>query len=410
MAAGVRTSGAAPGTSGGRWTPERDRLTPERDRPSRERQIYLDNLKVVLIAAIIAIHATLGYAGTINGWTYTEVREATLAPVTEATLFVSILPFGLFVISLLFLVAGLLTAASLECKGAGRFARDRLLRLGVPFIVYVLLVQPATVYALEHPLGAASRSYWYEILGAESQLDTGPLWFVGVLLIFSLAYAGWVWAYRRHTAVPEHGRIRLRHLVWLAVAVAPASFLIRLVYPYGGDSGFTDLNFWQWPACAALFGLGVVAWRQGWLTGVPDPLVRRSRTVTLYAVAAMAVLALATGSLDRVDDMLGGWNWLALAFAATESILVVFGSVWLLSVARRDLDRPLRWAGPAVRRSSFAAFIVQTPVLIGLAVALRAVPVPAEVKALVVAGGGVAASFALGWLLVDRVPGANRVL
>jgi hypothetical protein len=36
--------------------------------------------------------------------------------------------------------------------------------------------------------------------------------------------------------------------------------------------------------------------------------------------------------------------------------------------------------------------------------------VVAEVKALVVAGGGVAASFALAWLLISRVPGIPRVL
>ena len=28
-------------------------------------------------------------------------------------------------------------------------------------------------------------------MGPERRLDTGPLWFVGVLLVFSLGYAGW---------------------------------------------------------------------------------------------------------------------------------------------------------------------------------------------------------------------------
>jgi hypothetical protein len=41
-------------------------------------------------------------------------------------------------------------------------------------------------------------------------------------------------------------------------------------------------------------------------------------------------------------------------------------------------------------------------VLIGLALALRPVDVPAEIKAVTVAGVGVAASFALAWLLVAR--------
>jgi hypothetical protein len=69
----------------------------------------------------------------------------------------------------------------------------------------------------------------------------------------------------------------------------------------------------------------------------------------------------------------------------------------------------LPW-GPALARSAFGAFILQTPVLIGLALALRAVDLPAEVKALAVAAGGVAASYVLAHLLITRVPGAARIL
>jgi hypothetical protein len=48
--------------------------------------------------------------------------------------------------------------------------------------------------------------------------------------------------------------------------------------------------------------------------------------------------------------------------------------------------------------------------LIALAIALRPLPLPAEVKALIVAAGGVTGSFALAWLLVSRVPGVRRIL
>jgi hypothetical protein len=50
--------------------------------------VDLHNLKVVLIAAIIALHAVLGYAGTVEAWTYTAVREVTLTPAVEITLIV----------------------------------------------------------------------------------------------------------------------------------------------------------------------------------------------------------------------------------------------------------------------------------------------------------------------------------
>lgn len=373
---------------------------------ARARLLWADNLKTLLIAGIIVIHAFLGYAGTFEGWTYSGVREVTLSPASEAPLFVIVGPFGLFVIGLLFLVAGLFTTPSIDHKGPRAFARDRLLRLGVTYVVYVLLVQPAVSYAVEHPFGDATRSYWYEMLGSERQLDSGPLWFVGVLLVFSLGYAAC-------TALvgPKRAGIRVgAGGLWTLVAiVAATSFGVRQLWPYGGESGFFDLNYWQWPACLALFLIGTSVARRGWAEAVPAGLARHSRSATLPALVAMGLLLYLAGSRDEVDLFLGGWHWQALAFALVEAPLVVFGAVWMLAVAQQRLDRPLR-GGPALSRSAFTAFILQTPVLVGLAVALRGVPAAAEVKALLVAGAGLVVCFGLAHVLVSRIPALRRVL
>jgi hypothetical protein len=374
------------------------------------RRAYLDNLKVLLIAAIIAVHAVLSYAGTLDVWPYTEVREVTLSPVVETALFVVVGPIGFFLIPLLFLVAGLLTPASLDRKGPRGFVRDRLLRLGVPFAVYVLLVQPTLVYALEHPLGVAPGSYWEEFLGQPPQLDMGPLWFVAVLLVFSLGYAGWVAVVPDRPERHGSGEIRAMHLWLVAIAVAPATFLIRVTFQIGGEAGLQGLNFWEWPACIAAFALGVNGVRQGWLAGVPDRLRRQCRTTTLLAAVALGAFMLLLAALGVDEDLRGGWQWRALGFAAIESTLVVFGSVWLLAASQRHLDRRLRGVGPFAHRSAYGAFMVQTPVLIGLAVALRPLSLPAELKALALVGGGVAGSYALAWLLISRVPGVRRIL
>ncbi|MGB8022323.1 MAG: acyltransferase [Candidatus Nanopelagicales bacterium] len=376
--------------------------------PSTGRQLYLDNLKVLLIGAIIALHGIGSYAGTIEVWTYTELREVTLISAAEIAVVVLALPFGLFLIALLFLASGLLTVPSMDRKGPTRFARDRLVRLGIPFAVYVLLIQPTVVYALEHPLGYSPGSYWAEYLGEERILDTGPLWFVGVLLIYSLVYAAWVHL-RGPRAHRASGAISGRHLAIAAAIVAPASFLIRLVYPYGSDAGFTDLNLWQWPACIAVFALGIAAARQGWASSVPNGVRRTCRTVSVVAIVAMAALLVAAGLQERVEDMMGGPNELAAGFAALDAVLCLFGSVWLLSVAQHHLARPLPH-GRALARSAYGAFILQTPILIGLALVLRHLDLPAEVKALLVASGGIVASYALAWLLITRIPGLDRVL
>ena len=370
----------------------------------RPRLLYLDNLKFALIAAIIAIHGVLGYTDT-GWWSYGDSREVTLSTAATIVLMLVVGPVGVVLIPLLFLVAGLLTPGSVERKGPGRFARDRLLRLGIPFMVYVLFIQPPVVYAVDHRWGNAYGSFWSEFLGKEGQPDTGPLWFVGVLLIYSLAYAGWVAGRRPRTS--KTAAITARHLGIAAAAIVLPTFLIRLAWPIGSES-ITDLNLWEWPACITVFVLGVVAAGQGWATTVPAQLLRQCRNATLAGGAAMLLIAGAAGLFGVDMDLLfGGWHWAAFGFVASESVLVVFGAVWMLGLAQRFGSRFNRTAWGA--RNAYAAFIIQTPVLLGAAVALRPLHASAEVKAVLVAGIGIAAAFSLASLL-HRIRPLRRVL
>jgi hypothetical protein len=99
-----------------------------------------------------------------------------------------------------------------------------LLRLSVPFAVFALLLWPLLEYALFRQLGEAPglRAYFR----AEGTLDIGVLWFVGALLIFSLAYVGWVWVRPDYRVSPERGEIHVSHLLLLAAAVTVATFLV----------------------------------------------------------------------------------------------------------------------------------------------------------------------------------------
>ncbi|MGZ4544198.1 MAG: acyltransferase family protein [Blastococcus sp.] len=370
--------------------------------PARPRSVYLDNLKVVLIAAIIAGHAVAGYSDVGDVWAYTNVREVTLSAATTLLLLVLLVPFVLFLIALLFLVAGLLTPGSYDRKGPARFTRDRLLRLGLPYAAFTLVIAPALEYALYRPLGFHKGSYWTEFV--RDFPVASVLWFVAVLLVLSLGYAGW----RRLRPPATVSRpLTAPVLLLVAAAVGVATFPIRMAFPYG-SYGIWGLHVWQWPECAALFGIGVVAARQRWLTAVPDRLRRQARIATLAAAVTLAVLILLPLG-HPMEEWTGGPRWTALVFALIEGVLTVFGPIWMLAVAQRRLSHPFRH-GAALARSSYGAFLVQAVFLYGFAVALRPVPVPAEVKALVVAVLSVAGSFALSWLLITRVPLLRRIL
>jgi hypothetical protein len=368
------------------------------------RLAYLDNLKTTLIAGIIVSHGINGYTD-FGSWPYQDVQEVRVSDATE-TAFVLVLSFAaLFLMGLFFLISGLLTPGSLERKGTRRFVGDRLLRLGIPFAAFTLLLWPLVIYAIREPF-LHEGNYWYWFVNADPFLDNGPMWFIGVLLIYSLGYAAW----RGIRPAEDPGRppLRARPLVAVAAAIAVTSFVIRLRFPINSGQ-VVNLHLWEWPQCLGMFCLGIASARRGWLTSVSRRFARWCGVVALVAWASTSAMVLTGDALGLTeDDYFGGFGWASLATSVAEGALVVTACIWVLAFAQRRLDRQGE-LGRALARSSYGAFLLQGPVLIGLALAMRPLDVPAEVKALVVAGVGVVLSFALAWPLVIRT-GLRRIL
>lgn len=369
-------------------------------RRGRIRLAYLDNLKVLMVGGVIAGHAIAGYAGM--NWTYADVAEGEMGIVSQSVFGLLILPFAVFVMALFFLVAGLLTPGSLDRKGPGRFARDRLVRLGIPLASFTLLLWPLMTYGLYRAAGS-DWSLW-DVYADDPTLDNGPLWFVEALLIYSLAYAAWTaWRSSRHHAPGggASGFLRSRQLIVLGAGIAITTFIVRLWFPFDSLQ-FTNAHVWQWPECIGLFGLGIVSARHGWLRPVPDRIRRGCGWVALIATTALIAFFVLTQDPDRaVKTFGGGWRWEAFVLAAVGGAMSVAASIWVLALVQRRWDQAGRTAR-ALARSAYAAFMLQGIPLILFALALRAFDIPLEIKAVLVSAGGIAGSFALGWLLVTR--------
>ena len=408
----MRTASSTPAPPAPRGTaPEPARVTTSR----AERVAYLDRLKLVLVAVIIAGHGALTYSDIERAWPYQEVQEVTLSEPSNIVLGVLVLPAALFTMGLFFLISGRMTPPSLARKGTRRFVRERLVRLGLPLAIWVLAIWPLMILAA-HRAAGESRSYWTQIVHADPFLDTGPMWFVEVLLVYSLGYAAWCASAGRRPRAPAADRVDCprplsgRTLVALAAGISLATMLVRLVFPLTSPQP-AHPNLWQWPQYLGMFGLGILAARRGWLEPVPRAIARRCGAAALLGLLAFGLLGAAMAASGVDPDVLAHerLHWATMALAAIEGPLAVGASVWLLAASQRRLGHPLGRRGRALARSAFAAFILQGAVLIGLAIALRPIDVPAEAKAAAVALGGTAASFGLAWLLVARTP-LGRVL
>jgi hypothetical protein len=386
---------------------------PQRERPPlkprRERVAYLDNLKLLLVAVIIAGHGALAYGSLESAWPYQDIQEVQLGGLSDIALALVVIPAALFAMGLFFLISGLVIPGSVSRKGPRTFARDRLVRLGLPLTLWALLIWPGAVW-VAHLAAGQTHSFWWQFMDEDPFLDTGPMWFVEVLLIYSLVYAAWrYWHPRRGTGddstKPSNRSAPLsgRALIVLAAAISVATILVRPVFPAAsGQIGQSHL--WQWPQFVTMFALGIVAAERGWFDPVPDRIRRGCGLAALGGVAAFLVIAAFMAAVGVDGDVLfdPGIHWAPLALAALEGPLAVGTSVWLLGAAQRHLRRHPCPLGRAMARSAYGAFLLQGIVLIGLMIAFRPIGVPAEVKALAVAGLGVIVSFVLAWALATR--------
>jgi glucans biosynthesis protein C len=348
---------------------------------------WMDTLRVTAIAGVIVMHAGTAYILDID-WYYQERTTSALTPTLAA--FPALIG-GLFGLGPLFLLGGLLSAASLGRKDPGGFARGRLLRLGLPLLAFVVLLDPLTDY-----LGALAEGehprLWPYLIDQTGTRDTGPLWFVALLLLCSLAYAG-LRGLRPGRARVTAAIVR-RYLVAAAAGIAAGSFAVRLVSPLGEET-FANLRWEAWPQGIGLFTLGVLAGERGWLEAVDRRLVRGCGWAAVAAVLGLTALAAWALVTDRLDAVAGGLAWPSAAFAVLEGLGAVALSLWVGAWFRRRWDRPGRLVQRA-GRGSYAAYVLHPPVLVMLSMLARPLPMAPEAKFALVAVSGVAASFAVG--------------
>ncbi|MFG2207509.1 acyltransferase [Streptomyces sp. NPDC048638] len=388
---------------------------PERAvaRPPRARLHYVDNLRIALTALVVLHHTAVTY-GNIPAWYYTEpARDGSGLLLDVFVMFNQAFFMGFF-----FMIAGYFTPASYDRKGTRPFVRDRLKRLGIPLLAFLLLLRPLTGFggyaAMRDSFAerGASLPYWiYYLLS----WDAGPLWFVEVLLVFVALYA--LVRHRAARRPPALGTaagheparpprpLRPRAVVGFTAGLALATYLWRFLVPDGSYVPFLGLPTPSYlPQYASFFVIGVLAHRHGW----PGALSRRAGRVG-FAVAAAATLAYLPVVLTAQQGALDGHGtWQSLVSAAWLSTFAVGVVIGLTVLFRERLNRQ----GPAaafLSRHAFAVYVLHAPVLVGLGYAFRWLHAPAAAKFALVGALALPLCWAVAYA-VRSLPRADRVL
>jgi glucan biosynthesis protein C len=379
---------------------------------ARVRLAFIDNLRILLVVLVILHHLAVTYGGE-GSWYYYE-GQADAITTMLLTLFVVV--NQAFFMGFYFLIAAYFVPRSLERRGGKRFLKERLLRLGVPLVFQLLVMGPLLNYGLAVNVWGFDGSFWtyLEDYGRHYQgLDTGPLWFVEALLIFSIVYALW-WILARPQAKKVRGEGTAPGnlaIAILALGVGLITFLVRIWLPVGW--WFVPLNFQlpHFPQYISLFAVGTIAYRRGWLSAISEDAARGRLwgRIVAFLIALAPVLFVLGGALEgNTGPFRGGLHWQALVYALWEQFVCVGMVISLLVRFRKRYDQQGRLAG-AMSASAYAVYICHAPILVFVALGLRSIALYPLLKLTLASLICIPLCFVVGGF-VKRLPMAERIL
>jgi peptidoglycan/LPS O-acetylase OafA/YrhL len=374
--------------------------------PRAMRLGYLDSLKLFLTVLVIAHHAAITY-GARGSWFYVEGPSSTAFRLA-GTLFTTTNQF--YFMGLFFFLSGYFVPSALARKGRGRFIRDRLVRLGIPLVLYTLLASPYVehVSSLVHD-PVPSEGYLDELASffRERDFPPGPLWFVQALLVFSIAYA---LLSPRPAPDPPPRPQKVGHagLFGVVALLVSLTFVVRLFVPAGEEWHHLQPAFF--PQYVLLFVLGTMAERRRWLDALTPKLLWV--WVPIMAAVVVAVVALMLVLLPRgreaIAPFAGGAHIEALALDVLENLYCVGASVTALVVFRARFPGDSPWA-KALVPDAYAVYVLHAPVIVFLAVMARDVALGPWIKFALLTAVGTAVCFAASHFVVRPFAFARRV-
>ncbi|MEY9214327.1 acyltransferase family protein [Thermobifida halotolerans] len=370
--------------------------------PPRPRLHYLDHLRAALTVLVVLHHASLAYSN-IPAWYYIDPVDDPSSTLLDVFLVLN----QAFFMGFFFLVSGFFTPGSHDRKGARGFLRGRLIRLGVPLLLYLLLVRPV-VYLGIYLTDPDGTPYW---LFYVKTWEPGPMWFVEVLLVFALAYAlirrfrltrrtAPATAVRRAGPTPAPGPLAVAGFV---TVLALTTYLWRTVVPMGTTWPIIGLPTPAFmPQYVLMFAAGVLAFRRGWLNAVP----RWAGWGGAGAALLMApVYVLLLGALR--DTALPPGSWQSLVLAVAENVLATGAVLALLALFQRWLNRRSAvWT--FLSEQAYAVYFLHPLVLIGLNHAFSLWEAPAVAKFAAVGTLALPLCWGAAYLL-RSLPRADRV-
>jgi len=370
-----------------------------------KRLYFVDHIKVALTMLVIAHHASQAYTPLGGAWVISNpTKSAVLMPTAAVN--------AAFFMGLFFLISGFFVPDAYDRKGAGAFLKTRLLRLGLPAMLFAIFVfGPFTYFSIpEKP----TLSEYIRLLYQGGWRDLyGHLWFLLHLLVYNVGYVLWRLVSKRFNArVLSDGKIPWHAVLLIfTIILILFSWVVRFRY---------TMNQWvpllylvpaevaHLPQYISMFIVGILANRLKALDRLPTDVGMVWLGIGVVAAGWFYYDSL-LGERFMVSQYINGKNTGSLIWSTWEALVCVGLGVGLLVVFREWLHKqPGRWMS-ALIRAQYGAFIFHLLVVIALQAALAGSTLPPFTKYVIVTIIGVVLSFRISHLVL-KIPGVRKVI
>jgi glucan biosynthesis protein C len=368
-------------------------------RNAKDRLLYIDNLRLLIIVFVVMQHLAVTYSG-IGSWYYYENTHLDT---------ISTISFGFYLtfqqgyfMGVLFLIAGFFEARSYDRKGFGKFTKDRFTRLVIPTLIYMVAITPLIEYV---ELG--NKWTGFDVIGFLS--GTGVMWFTVALFAFSLVYG--LFRLSRRSNPASDGRqvtFSFSLAVILIIIISVCAFSIRIVQPIG--TSILNMQLCFFASYIILFIVGILAYRSNMFDRISYRTGKRWFVggIVLGFIFWLALMIAFTIS-GSLTAFYGGLTWQSAGYSLWESFVAVAMSIGLIVVFRERFNRQSKIMSK-LAENSFAVYMFHPLIIIGITVAFSGVVLYPLGKWLLLCCICIPVCFAATYFIFRRIPLLKKLI
>lgn len=373
----------------------------ETAKPEGNRLFYIDNLRFFMMALVVLHHLSITY-GAPGDWYYNE-SEAGFPEILPMAMFVS--SNQSFFMGMFFFVSAFFIVPSLIRKGASVFIRCRLVRLGIPILVFFFFLSPLANFIRDRFIEGENVSL-LQYITSLNETGFGPLWFIEALLILTAVYL-----FIR--PLKFKGPLKFPPTIFILLAAALtglAQFIIRIWLPVGWSMPFTNFQFPFFVQYILLFILGIVAYQNNWLQAIDFKTGKRwflfAQGLIFFVFPAM--FGLGSAAEGGIDKFMGGINFQSLSYSLWEQLTGFSLMIGLAGIFKEKFNSQGSLA-KKLSGSAYGVFVFHAPVIVGLCAVFVHWGIFPFLKFIVLAPLALFACFAVAFIF-KQIPGVKKVL